>query len=64
MPWASAVGRVARYRGICASHLKPYTGVRRVTDLESELAAAVADSGAPVLAVIPEGPYVQVSAVH
>ena len=36
----------------------PDTGVRRVTDLEQELSAAVAASGDPALAVIPEGPYV------
>ena len=36
----------------------PDTGVRRVTNLGQELAAAVAASGEPALAVIPEGPYV------
>jgi len=34
------------------------TAVRRVMDLEPELAAAVAASGENALAVIPEGPYV------
>ena len=34
------------------------TGVRRVTNLEQELAAAMAASGDSALAVIPEGPYV------
>jgi lactate racemase len=52
------VGRISLYTSGLSDEERDLTGVEMTTDLDETIARAIARSGDPGVAVIPEGPYV------